>query len=234
MFGNNVNAIVIIIGSFIGLLLKNGLKERFKSIVINGVGLAVIFIGATSTIGGLLDENSEPILFIISLVIGGIIGEWIGIEKRLNQLGEFIQGKFKSEGGNIAQGFVAASLLFCIGTMAILGALDSGLKGNHDILLAKSVLDGVMAIILTSTMGIGVIFSAFIVFLYQGIIVLFAGIVEPYLTADIIREMSIVGGILIFSLGLDLLEIKKIKTGNYLPAIFIPVIYYLVILPIFS
>lgn len=232
MLGNNVNTIAIIVGSVIGLLLKNGLKEKYKTTVMHSVGLCVLFIGATSTIKGLLNENSEAILFIISLVIGGIIGEWIKIEDKINQLGEFIQGKFKSKSSNIAQGFVTASLLFCIGTMSIIGALESGLRGNHNMLFAKSVLDGITSIIFTSTLGIGVAFSAIMVFLYQGIIVLFAGTVEPYMSADVIREMSIVGGILIFSLGLDLLNIKKIKTGNLLPAIFIPVIYYIVILPI--
>lgn len=234
MLGNNVNTIAIIIGSVVGLLLRNGLKEKYKTIVINGVGLCVLFIGISSTINGLLDEKSEPILFIISIVIGGLIGEAINIEGKLNKLGEYIESKFDGENSNIALGFVSASLLFCIGTMSIIGSLNSGLSNDHDILYAKSILDGVVSIILSSSLGIGVIFSSIIVFIYQGSIVLFAGVVEPFMTNDIIREISIVGGILITSLGLGLLEIKKIKTGNYLPAIFIPVIYYLVVLPIFN
>lgn len=233
MLGTYVNTAVIIIGSIFGFIIKKGLKEKYKTIIMHGVSLSVLFIGISTTLSGILN-GGEPILFIISLVIGGVLGEWIDIDKRLHKLGDFLQLKVGKGEHNIAKGFVTASLIFCIGTMAILGSLESGLQGKHDMLYAKSVLDGVTSIILTSTLGIGVAFSAFAVLIYQGSITLLAKFIEPILTAEIIREISIIGGILIFSLGLSLLEIKKIKSANLLPAILIPPIYYLLLKPLLA
>lgn len=234
MLGNYVNTALIIIGSLLGLLLHRGLKEEYKSIIMQAIGLSVLFIGAATALGGLLNPDSEPILFIISLVIGGLIGELAGLEKALNRLGQLLQEKVSSGDSNIARGFVTASLIFCVGTMAIIGSLESGLSDNHDMLFAKSVLDGITSMILASTLGIGVIFSAAAVFIYQGSIVLFAGLLEPLLTQHVIREISIIGGILIFAIGLNMMEIKLIRTVNLLPAIIIPVIYYFLIAPLFS
>ncbi|MDW7729809.1 MAG: DUF554 domain-containing protein [Bacillota bacterium] len=238
MLGNYVNTITIIIGSLLGLLVHKGLKEEYKIIVMQAIGLSVLFIGATTAIGGLLDPDSEPILFIISLVIGGVVGELVGLEKGLEKVGMSLQRMVTSDDQksehsehNVARGFVTASLIFCVGTMAIIGSLESGLRGNYDMLFAKSVLDGVTSMILASTLGIGVIFSAGMVFLYQGAIILFAGSLEPFLTVNVIREISIIGGILILGIGLSMMEIKKIKTVNLLPAIFVPVIYYFVVIP---
>jgi len=232
MLGNYVNTLTIILGSILGLLVHKGLKEEYKTIVMQAIGLSVLFIGATTAIGGLLNPESESILFIISLVIGGIVGEIIGIEKGLEKLGALLQRKVGSGEHNIARGFVTASLIFCVGTMAIIGSLESGLRGNYDMLFAKSVLDGITAMILATTLGIGVIFSAAAVFIYQGAIILFASSLEPFLTTQVIREISIIGGILILGIGLNMMEIKKIKTANLLPAIFVPVIYYFLIIPL--
>lgn len=232
MLGNYVNTLTIILGSILGLLVHKGLKEEYKTIVMQAIGLSVLFIGATTAIGGLLNPESESILFIISLVIGGIVGEIIGIEKGLEKLGLLLQRKVGSGEHNIARGFVTASLIFCVGTMAIIGSLESGLRGNYDMLFAKSVLDGITAMILATTLGIGVIFSAAAVFIYQGAIILFASSLEPFLTTQVIREISIIGGILILGIGLNMMEIKKIKTANLLPAIFVPVIYYFLIIPL--
>lgn len=231
MLGTYVNAIVVVIGAFIGLLIKNGLSEKVKTTVIHSVGLATLFIGLTTTISNMMD-GGEPILFIVSLVIGSMIGEKIDIDLRLNHLGQFLERKVGNGEHSIAKGFVSASLLFCVGTMTILGSLESGLRGNHDILFAKSVLDGTMAIILTSSLGIGVFFSAGSILIYQGAITLLSSFIEPYLSAEILREISIIGGILIFSLGFNILEIKKIKTANMLPAILGPVVYFLLISPL--
>ncbi len=231
MLGNYVNALAIIVGSLLGLLFHKGLKEKYKTIVMQAIGLSVLFIGATTALGGLLNSDSEPILFIISLVVGGLIGELVGVENGLERLGMFLQSRFGSAESNVSRGFVTASLIFCVGTMAIIGSLESGLMGNHDMLFAKSVLDGITSMILASSLGFGVIFSAAAVFIYQGAIVLFAGMVEPYLTINVIREISIIGGILIFGIGLNLLEIIKVRTANLLPAILIPVIYYTLIIP---
>lgn len=232
MLGNYVNTLAIIFGSLLGLLVRRGLNENYKKIVMQGIGLSILFIGATTAIGGLLDPDSEAILFIFSLVIGGIIGESIGLEKGFNRLGSFLQNKAGSEQNNISQGFVTASLIFCVGTMAIIGSLESGLRSNHDMLFAKSVLDGVTSIILTSTMGIGVIFSAGAVFIYQGLIIVLASLLEPVLTVHVIREISIIGGILILGIGLTMLEIKYINAINLLPAVIIPVLYYFIFLPL--
>jgi uncharacterized protein len=232
MLGNNVNTITIIIGCLLGLMIQKGLHEKYKTIIMQAIGLSVLFVGATVTIGGLLDPDSEPALFIISLVIGGALGELIGIEKALDKLGLLLQNKVGSQQSNIAQGFVTASLLFCVGTMAVIGSLDSGLRGDHTMLYAKSVIDGITAMILASTLGVGVIFSAAVVFIYQGSIILFAGLLEPLLTIHVIREISIIGGILILGIGLSMLEIKKIKTANLLPAIIVPVFYYLWVVPL--
>jgi uncharacterized protein len=232
MLGNYVNTITIIIGCLLGLLIQKGLHEKYKTIIMQAIGLSVLFVGATVTIGGLLDPDSEPVLFIISLVIGGALGELIGIEKALDKLGLMLQNKVGSQQSNIAEGFVTASLLFCVGTMAVIGSLDSGLRGDHTMLYAKSVIDGITAMILASTLGVGVIFSAAVVFIYQGAIILFAGLLEPLLTIDVIREISIIGGILIFGIGLSMMEIKRIKTVNLLPAIIVPVFYYLWVVPL--
>ena len=227
MLGTYVNTIVIIIGSFLGLLLKNGLKDKYKKTIMQGVALAILFIGISTSLDGIFN-GGEPILFIISLVFGGILGEFIDVDTKLINLGEWIQNKLGSNENNISRGFVTATLLFCVGTMAILGSLESGLRGNHDMLYAKSVLDGISSVILASTLGIGVTLSAISVLIYQGCITLLASFVEPILTTEVIREVSIIGGILIFSLGLNLLEVVKIKTANLLPAIIIPPIYYLI------
>lgn len=230
MFGTIVNAAAILIGGFLGLLLRRGIKEKYKSIITQGIGLAVLFVGGAGAIGKMLQEDANPILFIISLAVGGLAGELIGIEARLEKLGNWLQSKVKvrQEYGNISTGFVAASLLFCVGTMAILGPLESSLQNNHSILLAKSMLDGITAIVMASTLGIGVLLSAGSVFVYQGLITLLAFWISPYMTADMLRELSIVGGILIFAIGLNMLGITKIRVGNLLPAIFVPIVYYLV------
>jgi len=227
MLGTIVNTLAIMIGGILGVFIKGGIKERYRDIIMHAIPLSVLFIGAAGAIQNMIDPHSHPILFIISLALGGLIGEWINIEQKLQNLGDWIQGKIGNQSGSISQGFVSASLLFCVGTMAILGSLESGLQGVHDTLFVKSILDGITACILASTLGFGVLLSAISVFIYQGSITILARIVEPYITAPMLREMGIVGGILIFSLGLGMLEIKKVKTANLLPAIFIPVIYYL-------
>ncbi|MFI3225804.1 MAG: DUF554 domain-containing protein [Clostridia bacterium] len=227
MLGTIVNTVSIIVCSLVGVLLKGGIKERYRDIIMTALGLAVLYVGAAGAISGLLDENAQPVLFIISLVIGSAMGEWIDIELRLENLGNYIQSKMSGSDSNISQGFVSASLIFCVGTMAILGSIESGIAGNHTTLYVKSMLDGVMSIILASSMGIGVMLSAVSIFVYQGAITLFAQILEPLMTADVLREINIIGGILISGIGVNILKIKKIKVGNMLPAILVPILYYL-------
>lgn len=220
MLGTVVNAIAIIIGGLIGTFIRNGLKENYKKTLMNGVGLTVIIIGI---MGAIKSENM--ILIIISIVLGSIIGEAIGIERKLDSMGNSLEEKLGQGNSNLSKGFVTASLVYCVGAMAIVGSLESGLLGNHDTLFAKSVLDGISSIIFASTLGIGVVFSSIPVFIYQGIIILLASSLRNLLTPDVILEMSAVGGILIMGIGINILEIKKIEVGNMSPSIFIPLIY---------
>jgi len=235
--GTIVNAGAIILGSLVGLLLKNGITERYKNILMQAIGLAVVMIGISGTLQGMymvLDTGKLDRLYIMtmifSLVIGSLIGEALNIEKALENLGNRLQKRFSNSGGSFAQGFVTSSLIYCIGAMAIMGALEDGLMGNHSTLFAKAILDGVSAIVLSATMGIGVLFSSVPVFIYQGAITLLAGTLKPLLTPEVISQISVVGSVLILGIGINILEIKRIKVGNMLPAIFIPLIYYAITL----
>ena len=227
MPGLIANVAAIIIGGLIGLFIRSGLSVKFKTMVTNAIGLSCMFIGASGALNGLLRYDSHPILFIISLVVGGFMGEAIDIDARIHGLGMLIERKLGKEG--FAKGFVTASLLYCIGSMAIIGSIEAALMGNYNILFAKSTLDGIIAVVLAASNGFGVIFSAVSVFIYQGSIFLLASSAAQFMTDDSIRELSIVGGILIFAIGIDMLGIKKLKVANFLPALIVPVIYYMII-----
>ena len=222
MLGTIVNTVAIIAGSLIGLLFRGGIPEKYRVTIMQALSLAVILIGIKMAF------KTEGILLIIfSLVIGSLIGEFVRIEDRLETLGRFFETRFSKAGNGLAKGFVVTSLIFCVGSMAIVGALESGLTGNHQTLFAKSALDGLSSIIFASSFGIGVLFSSVSVFLYQGFITLTATFIKPFLIAEVINQMSAVGGLLIMAIGINLLEIQKIKVGNMLPAIFIPLVYYI-------
>lgn len=224
MLGTIVNSLSIIIGSLIGISIKRGIKEEYKSTIMDGIGLTVIIIGIMGSI-----KSDNIILLIGSIVLGSIIGEALRIETKLNNLGDSLESKFGGDDSNFSRGFVTASLVYCVGAMAIVGSLESGIAGNHETLFAKSILDGISSIIFASTLGIGVAFSAIPVAIYQGGITILANSVKDLLTPMVINEMSAVGGILIMAIGINILNIKKIKVGNMLPAVFIPIIYYLLI-----
>ncbi|MEA4849552.1 MAG: DUF554 domain-containing protein [Clostridiaceae bacterium] len=224
LFGTIVNAGAIIIGGIAGSIFKKGISERFSSIIISVLGLFTLSIGMMFSI-----DSQNIMVVIFSLVIGTIIGEWIDIEKKMNNLGNYVQDKLNSKEGSFSEGFVTASLLFCVGTMSIMGPLQSGLMNDHRILLMKSILDGVMSVVFASTLGIGVSLSSLPLLVYQGSIALLASFVAPYLNEAVITEMTAVGGILLIGMGINLLEIKKIKVGNMLPAIFLPIILMLFI-----
>jgi len=223
LIGNLANALAIIIGSLLGVFLKDRFKESYKDTIMNGIGLAVLVIGISGAI-----KTNNMLLVVASIAIGSVIGEWLRIEDKLESFGKLIESKVGKGTSNITNGFVTASLIYCVGAMAITGALESGLTGNNDILFIKSILDGVTAIIFASTLGIGVAFSSISVFAYQGLITLTASIMEVFLTDPVKLEMSAVGGVLIMGIGVNLLGIKKIKIGNMLLAIFIPLIYFAV------
>jgi len=233
--GTLVNFAAIAIGGAAGSLVKNGLSQRFRTIIMQAIGLSVMIIGISGALqgmyavigGGKLDRQFIMTM-IFSLVIGGIIGEWINIEDKLGRIGQWFQKKLVKGESNFAEGFVTASLVYCVGAMAIVGSLEDGLTGNTSTLFAKSILDGVSAIVFAATLGIGVSFSALSVLLYQGSITLLAGFIKPWLNDMVISQISLVGSVLILGIGISMLEIKKIKVGNMLPAIFLPLIFYLV------
>ncbi len=226
MTGTIVNTVAIIVGSMIGLFLKGGIPKRFDDAIMKAMGLSVLYVGIAGSL-----KCTETLVLIFSLVIGVLIGEAADIDKALANLGLWVENRFKkfSKGSNIAEGFVAASLLFCVGSMAIVGSIQSGLEGKHDMLFVKSILDGVIAIVYTSSMGIGVALSAVAVFVYQGIIALSAGFLGTVLMEEQITNIGAIGSVLIIALGLNMLQITKIKVANFLPAVFLPMIYYIVL-----
>jgi len=238
--GTIVNFFTIIIGGAAGLILKKYLSKRIMDTVFQGIALAVMIIGISGALrsaftivdGSIISDH--VLIMIISLALGAFIGELLKIEDRLESLGIFCEKKLTKpeDESTFAQGFVTATLVFCIGSMAIVGSLEDGMSGNSDTLIAKSVIDGIAAMIFASTMGIGVLFSAITVGLYQGTITLLAVFVAPFFSEIVIMQMSLVGSILIMSIGLNMLNIAKIKTGNLLPAIFIPTIYHLILMAI--
>lgn len=220
MFGTSVNAIAIIIGSVIGLLIGKHIQERYSDIIIKGLSLAILAMG----VGGAINSNNMLVV-IISIAIGALIGEAVDIEERLERFGLSIEKRFSSK-NPIAQGFVTATLLFCTGSMAILGAIQGGLLGDHETLLIKSILDGVISVIFAATLGIGVILSSVSVFIYQGAIAISSSFLQDILTDIVIQDLSAVGGILLMGLGLKMLGAIELKVGNLIPALFIPVIIY--------
>ncbi|CAM4221735.1 membrane protein [Bacillus manliponensis] len=220
LLGAIVNGLCIIFGTVIGKMLRS-FPENMKGTVMQAIGLAVSVLGLQMALKG---ENF--LVVIISLVLGAIVGEWFDLEGKLESLGDWLEKKVgtRSE-GNISLGFVTATLIFVIGAMGVIGALDSGIRGNHDVLYTKAIIDGFISLILTTTLGIGVLFSAVPVILYEGLIALFATQINRFvpetLMNEFIVEMTATGGIMILAIGLNLLRITKIKVANLLPAILV-------------
>ena len=222
MIGTIVNVVAIIIGSILGFLVKGRLPERFQNIVIQGISLAVLIIGLQMALS--VEDTTGTLVVIFSLVIGGIIGEMLEIENRLERLGEIIQSKFGSEDGLFVQGFVQSSLIYCVGAMAIMGAIQDGLNNDPSILFTKSLLDGTASVAFSATFGIGVLFSSIPVLIYQGSISLLSAWAQRFLNQDVIAMMTATGGLLIMAIGLNMLLSVKIKIGNLLPSIFVAII----------
>lgn len=214
MIGTITNVAAIIAGTLLGCILQKGISEPIKKTVMQGIALTVMLIG-----GQMALQTKNPLIVIISMVLGGISGETINIEKRLNQAGSYLESRLGRNGNGIARAFVASSLIYCVGAMAVVGSIQDGLTGQPATLLAKSMLDGTSAIFFASTMGVGVIFSAIPVLLYQGSITLAAGALKDLLSTPVIAEITSTGGLLILAIGINLLGIKEMKVGNLLPAI---------------
>lgn len=220
--GTLVNCLTIIGGFIIGLCIKGKVNEKVSTTVMQGLGLCSLYIGISGSL-----KCEEPIQLIVSMAVGALIGELIDIDKWITKLGDYFENKFKKKDDkvSISEGFVTSSLLFCVGAMAIVGSLESGLNGDNTTLYAKSVLDGVSSIIFSSTLGIGVFLSVFTVLIYQGSITLAASMLSGILSTSVITNMSVVGSVIIIGLGLNILGMTKIKVANLLPAIFIPIIF---------
>ena len=219
-----VNAGAVKLGGVLGLLLGGRLKEKHTKTIVSGLGICTMVIGITGAI-----TTSNILIVILCLVLGTAIGELLQLERRLDSAGQWLKSKVgKHAGGRFTEGFVTASLLFCVGSMAIMGSFDAGLRGDNNTIFAKSALDGIMAITFAATMGLGVLFSAGSVFLYQGALTLLAGLIEPFLSQQAITEMSAVGGVMLIATGLNILGLGKdrIQVGNMLPALFLPPIWF--------
>ncbi len=225
MTGVLVNVATVLIGSSIGLIFKKGISKKYSDAVMIGIGLCTVLIGVQGMLKG---EN--VLVTIISMVLGALVGSAVDIDKRLNSVGDLLSKKLKGlsdDKTGIAQGFVTASLLFCVGAMTIVGSLNSGLKSDHTMLLTKSVLDFFSSMMLSASLGIGVMLAAAFVLVFQGSIVLLAGLLEPILSTGAIAEITCVGSLMILALGLNLTGISKFKVANYLPALFFSPFVYL-------
>lgn len=224
MLATVINVVLVLVGSAVGLLFKNLINEKLMSIITHALGLCVLGIGISGMIG-----TENMLCVIVCMVVGIVIGHAINIEGWLERGGDLLRAKVaKGDGGSrFTESFVNASLLFCVGAMAITGPIEAGLNHNYEIIISKGVIDGVTSISFAATMGVGVAFAAIPVLIYQGAITLLAGWVGPLLPAAVINEMSAVGGILIVGIAINMLELgkAKIKVGNMLPAMFLPIAY---------
>ena len=230
MLGVLINVITVIIGSSIGLLFKKGIPERVSSAAMVGLGACTLYIGITGSLAG---EN--VLILIASVVSGAIVGTLLNIDGGINRLAEKTEARFRKNGSDlsIAEGIISATLLFCVGSMTVTGSIQAGLTGDNSILITKAMLDLVSSMMLASSLGVGVLFSAVSVFLIQGGLVLLAGLLAPLMSTGAINEMTCAGSILIIMIGTNLMGITKIKVADFLPAIlFAPVIYNL--LPLFQ
>lgn len=216
--GSIINGAAIAVGALAGMLGGKLLPERLKTAIISALALITIGIAVPNLMG-----STKPLVPVLSLIIGTIIGELLDIDGAVNRLGDFLQKKVGGR-GQFTEGFVTGSLIFAVGAMAIMGALDSGIKGDHSILIAKSIIDLVSAIVFASTMGIGVAFSGITVFVWEGLIAVLAAVVAPYLGATVIAEITFVGSLMIFATSFNLLGITKIKVLNMVPALLMPIL----------
>ena len=221
MIGVITNTITVLIGSLCGLLLCRGIPEKVSDTVMRAIGLCTLYIGISGAL-----EGENTLVLILSMAIGTMIGVWLDIDKHFTQAVEKIESKFRRGDGKVslAEGFISASLLFCVGAMTIVGSLQAGLTGDNRMLFTKSILDLISSFLFASTLGIGVVASAGFVFVFQGAIVLAATWLAPLLSDAVIAEMTCAGSLLIVALGLNLIGVTKLKILNYLPAVFLPIL----------
>lgn len=215
MIGTIANTATILAGSLVGSRLKSGLGEKYKAALMNGMGLAATLLGVNSVVQA-MPQSRYSVLFIVSLAVGGVLGTAISLDTLFQKAVD----KLPLAGGSeLGKGLSTAILLFCAGTLSILGPMQSALQGDNTYLFTNAVLDGITSTVLASTFGIGIALAALVLFCWQGAIYLLSGAIAPYVTKELLTELSLVGGALIFSSGLGILGIKQIKTLNYLPAL---------------
>ena len=222
MLGTIFNTMMIIVGSIIGSIFKNGIKDEYHQILMQAMGLAAMGLGINALVQH-LPSSKYPVLFIVSLAIGGLLGQKLNLESKFNALVN------KYSKGNLAEGLSTAILLFCIGSLSILGPIEAALKQDYTYLLTNGILDGITSIVLATTFGIGIAFAGIVLFLWQGSIYLIASLMENSINNDLLNELTIIGGILILASGLSILGIKKCNTLNLLPSLIIPIIVFLFI-----
>lgn len=222
MYGTIFNTLMIIIGSIVGSVFKKGIKDEYHTMLMQAMGLVAMGLGINAIVQH-LPSSQYPVLFIVSLAIGGLLGQRLDLEGRFNALVN------KYSKGNLAEGLSTAILLFCIGTLSIIGPIEAALKGNYTYLLANGMLDGITSIVLASTFGIGIAFAGIALFLWQGSIYLIALLMESTINNSLLNEVTIVGGFLILASGLSILGIKKFNTLNLLPSLLIPPFLFLII-----
>ena len=225
MIATFINAGLVVLGSIIGLLFQKKISQRLCDALIIVLGLCVLAIGITSAIG-----TKDTLCVILCMAVGTLLGEAIDIEKRMDRAGDALKRRLAKEDGEhsrFTESFVSATVLFCVGAMAINGSLEAGMHGNYSILVSKGVIDGITSITFAAAMGVGVVFSVIPLILYQGALTLLAAWVGPYLGEAVTTEMSAVGGVIIIGIGLNMLGLprKKLRVGNMLPAIFLPILY---------
>lgn len=224
MLATVINAALVLLGSFLGLTFQNFISERFTAIVTSALALCVLGIGVSNMIG-----SQDILCVIVCMVLGSMLGEALDIERLLERAGDLLKAKLTKSGetGRFTEGFVTAFLLYCVGAMTITGSIEAGLNHNYSIIISKGVIDGVTSVSFAAAMGVGVAFSAVPLLLYQGAITLLAGWAAPFLPTEVVTEMSAVGGALIVALAFNMLTLgkAKIKAGNMLPAIFLPIVY---------
>lgn len=220
MNGTIVNTVSIILGSLIGIMLKNGFIKEKSEAIMSALGLSVLIIGLQGVI-----QYQSPLKLIVSLALGVLIGEMLDLDQQMNRFARIIEKRFtKGNDNRFVQGFVGASILFGVGAMSIVGAIQSGMDSNETVLYTKSLLDFVSSIVYASTFGWGVLFSSFVILIYQGLITVLSSIITPFLNEVVLSDISAVGSALVMAIGLNMLNITKLKLANFLPAILVIII----------
>ncbi len=222
MIGTYINTLAIVVGSLIGCILKKGISEKHSHALMQAMGLSAAALGIHSIVSNMA-ESAAPVLFIVSLAVGSFVGHVLRLDERIDTIGKKLK-----HAGNL-EGTITAVLLFCFGTLSILGPIESALNNNHTFLLTNATLDFVTSMVLASSFGFSVVYAAVILFCWQGSIYLGATVLEPFITDALMAEIGIVGGVLIFSTGLSILKVLNIKTINFLPALAVPPLYFLLL-----